>query len=81
MYRDAGSTKHKIHGGGCYAVEKGRYKRQRLFFSASGYIVSVFSVFIFVVDVVVVVVITGAVVLVQAMKAYGGLVENSSSHS
>jgi hypothetical protein len=41
-------------------------------FSASEYVVVVVSVFIFVVDVVVVVVvIKGAVVLVQAMKAYG----------
>ena len=40
-------------------------------FSASGYVVAVVSVFIFAVDDVVVV-ITGAVVLVQAMKAYGG---------
>jgi hypothetical protein len=40
-------------------------------FSASGYVAAVVSVFIFVVEDVVVV-ITGAVVLVQAMMAYGG---------
>jgi hypothetical protein len=53
---------------GCYAVEMGRHMHQRLSFSASGYVVTIVSVFIFVVDVV----ITGVVFLVQAMMAYGG---------